>query len=146
MGSNMQRQAVVSVRPDAPYVSTGQEDKVALDSGYVVAAETDGEVLEADGSHLKVKYAKATKTYTLEKFKRSNQFTCISQKPLVVKGQMVKKGQILVDGPSIENGVLALGQNLLVSFVSWEGANFEDAIILSERVVQRGSFHFYPYR
>jgi DNA-directed RNA polymerase beta' subunit len=140
MGSNMQRQAVVSVRPDAPYVSTGQEDKVALDSGYVVAADTDGEVLEVDGSHLKMKYAKATKTYALEKFKRSNQFTCISQKPLVVKGEKVKKGQILVDGPSIENGVLALGQNLLVSFVSWEGANFEDAIILSERVVQEDRF------
>jgi DNA-directed RNA polymerase beta' subunit len=140
MGSNMQRQAVVSVRPDAPYVSTGQEEKVALDSGYVVVGEGEGEVLEADGSHLKVKYAKATKTYALEKFKRSNQFTCISQKPLVVKGDMVKKGQILVDGPSIENGILALGQNLLVSFVSWEGANFEDAIILSERVVQQDRF------
>ena len=87
-----------------------------------------------------MKYAKATKTYALEKFKRSNQFTCISQKPLVVKGEKVKKGQILVDGPSIENGVLALGQNLLVSFVSWEGANFEDAIILSERVVQEDRF------
>jgi DNA-directed RNA polymerase beta' subunit len=140
MGSNMQRQAVVSVRPDAPYVSTGQEEKVALDSGYVVVAEDSGEVLEADGAHLKVKYPKATRTYTLEKFKRSNQFTCISQRPLVVKGDMVKKGQVLVDGPSIENGILALGQNLLVSFVSWEGANFEDAIIISERVVQQDRF------
>jgi DNA-directed RNA polymerase beta' subunit len=140
MGSNMQRQAVVSVHPDAAYVSTGQEEKVALDSGYVVTADTDGEVLEVDGSHLKMKYAKATKTYTLEKFKRSNQFTCISQKPLVLRGEKVKKGQVLVDGPSIENGILALGQNLLVSFVSWEGANFEDAIILSERVVQQDRF------
>ena len=140
MGSNMQRQAVVSVKPDAPYVSTGQEEKVAIDSGYVIVAEGDGEILEADGSHLKVKYAKATRNYILEKFKRSNQFTCISQKPLVTKGDKVKKGQILADGPSIENGVLALGQNLLVSFVSWEGANFEDAIILSERVVQEDRF------
>ncbi len=140
MGSNMQRQAVVSVRPDAPYVSTGQEEKVALDSGYVILAEGSGEVMEADGSHIKVKYEKATKTYILEKFKRSNQFTCISQKPLVVRGETVKKGQILADGPSIENGILALGQNLLVSFVSWEGANFEDAIIISERVVQQDRF------
>ncbi len=140
MGSNMQRQAVVSVRPDAPYVSTGQEEKVALDSGYVILAEDNGEIVEADGSHIKVKYPKATKTYILEKFKRSNQFTCISQKPLVVRGEVVKKGQILADGPSIENGILALGQNLLVSFVSWEGANFEDAIIISERVVQQDRF------
>jgi DNA-directed RNA polymerase beta' subunit len=140
MGSNMQRQAVVSVKPDAPYVSTGQEEKVAIDSGYVVIGEGNGTVLEADGSHVKVKYAKETKNYILEKFKRSNQFTCISQRPLVVSGQAVKKGDILVDGPSIENGVLALGQNLLVSFISWEGANFEDAIILSERVVQEDRF------
>ena len=140
MGSNMQRQAVVSVHPDAPYVSTGQEEKVALDSGYVITAEENGEIVEVDGSHIKIKYPKATKVYTLEKFKRSNQFTCISQKPLVTRGQMVKKGQILVDGPSIENGILALGQNLLVSFVSWEGANFEDAIIISERVVQQDRF------
>jgi len=140
MGSNMQRQAVVSVKPDAPYVSTGQEEKVALDSGYVITAEDDGEVLEADGSHIKMKYGKRTKNYILEKFKRSNQFTCISQKPLVVKGETVKKGQNLADGPSIENGVLALGQNLLVAFVSWEGANFEDAIILSERVVKDDLF------
>ncbi len=147
MGSNMQRQAVVSVNPDAPYVSTGQEEKVALDSGYVIAAEDNGVVLESDGSHVKVQYHQKSgsnkngiKTYQLEKFKRSNQFTCISQRPLVVAGEAVKKGQILVDGPSIENGVLALGQNLLVSFVSWEGANFEDAIILSERVVQEDRF------
>jgi DNA-directed RNA polymerase beta' subunit len=140
MGSNMQRQAVVSVHPDAPYVSTGQEEKVALDSGYVITAEENGEIVEVDGSHIKVRYPKAAKTYTLEKFKRSNQFTCISQKPLVAHGDIVKKGQILADGPSIENGILALGQNLLVSFVSWEGANFEDAIIISERVVQEDRF------
>ncbi|HVN26030.1 MAG TPA: DNA-directed RNA polymerase subunit beta' [Candidatus Paceibacterota bacterium] len=140
MGSNMQRQAVVSVKPDAPYVSTGEEELVALDSGYVITAEDNGEVLESDGAHLKVKYPKATKSYTLEKFKRSNQFTCISQRPLVVTGDKVKKGQILVDGPSIENGVLALGQNLLVGFVSWEGANFEDAIVISERVVRDDRF------
>ncbi len=140
MGSNMQRQAVVSVNPDAAYVSTGQEELVALNSGYVVTAEDDGEVLEVDGAHLKVKYPKTARTYTLEKFKRSNQFTCISQRPLVLRGDKVKKGQVLVDGPSIDNGILALGQNLLVAFVSWEGANFEDAIIISERVVQEDRF------
>jgi len=141
MGSNMQRQAVVSVRPDAPYVSTGQEDSVALHSGYVIVADDDGTVMAADAAHISVKYKKgAVKHYTLEKFKRSNQFTCISQKPLVSTGDIVKKGQIMTDGPSIENGVLALGQNLLVSFVSWEGANFEDAIILSERVVREDRF------
>jgi DNA-directed RNA polymerase beta' subunit len=141
MGSNMQRQAVVSVKPEAPYVSTGEEDRVALDSGYVIAAEGDGKVIEIDGAHMKVRYSKGTiKNYTLEKFKRSNQFTCISQRPIVTSGQSVKKGDILVDGPSIQNGVLALGQNLLVAFMSWEGANFEDAIILSERVVHDDLF------
>jgi DNA-directed RNA polymerase subunit beta len=140
MGSNMQRQAVVSVKPDAPYVSTGEEDKVALDSGYVVEAEEDGRVLEVDANHVKIKYKKSVKSYSLEKFKRSNQFTCISQRPLVHPGQAVKKGDVLVDGPSIQNGVLALGQNLLVAFMSWEGANFEDAIIISERVVRKDLF------
>jgi DNA-directed RNA polymerase beta' subunit len=140
MGSNMQRQAVVSIHPDAPYVSTGEEERVARDSGYVIIAEADGKILEADASHVKVKYSKGTKLYPLETFKRSNQFTCISQRPLVVSGQDVKKGDVLVDGPSIEKGVLALGQNLLVAFMSWEGANFEDAIILSERVVRDDIF------
>jgi DNA-directed RNA polymerase beta' subunit len=141
MGSNMQRQAVSPIRPSAPYVSTGQEEKVAEDSGYVVKAETDGEILESDARHVKVKYAKdVIKEYRLEKFKRSNQFTSISQNPRVTKGQKVKKGDVLVDGPSTQNGILALGQNLLVSFMSWEGANFEDAIILSERVVHKDLF------
>ncbi|MDP3947486.1 MAG: DNA-directed RNA polymerase subunit beta [bacterium] len=150
MGSNMQRQAVVSVRPEAPYVSTGVEESVARDSGYLVIAEDDGEVLEVDANHIKMKYksakggsatgGKETKTYILHKFKRSNQFTCISQRPLVARGLQVKKGDLLADGPAIDNGVLALGQNLTVAFLSWEGANFEDAIIISERVVQNDNF------
>lgn len=140
MGSNMQRQAVVSIKPDAPYVGTGQEEKAASDSGYLIKAEGDGDVLAVDGQHIKVKYAKETKIYNLEKFKRSNQFTSITQKPLVSPGDKVKKGDILADGPSIDNGVLALGQNLLVAFLSWEGANFEDAVILSERVVRDDLF------
>ena len=140
MGSNMQRQAVASIVPSAPYVGTGQEEIVATDSGYVIKAEAEGEVTAVDGNHLTVKYAKETKTYLLEKFKRSNQFTRISQRPIVDKGQKVKKGDVMVDGDSIDNGVLALGQNLLVAFMSFEGANFEDAIILSERVVRDDLF------
>jgi len=141
MGSNMQRQAVVSVRPEAPYVSTGQEEKVARDSGYVIQAEEDGRVEGVDANYLTVKYKKGgTKTYQLDKFKRSNQFTCISQKPIVSVGDAVERGDVLVDGPSVDRGILALGQNLLVAFMSWEGANFEDAIIISERLVEEDRF------
>ncbi len=140
MGSNMQRQAVPSIRPQAPYVGTGMEGKVAEDSGYVIKAEEDGEIIDADAQHLKVRYEKAgVKEYRLQKFERSNQFTSLSQR-LLVSGGKVKKGQNLIDGPSTDQGLLALGQNLLVSFVSWEGANFEDAIILSERVVKDDRF------
>jgi DNA-directed RNA polymerase beta' subunit len=140
MGSNMQRQAVALVKPKAPYVGTGQEEKAAMDSGYLVRAEESGEVLEIDAEHIKVKYASKIKEYKLEKFKRSNQFTCISQRPVAEPGQKVKKGDILADGPSIDNGVLALGQNLLVAFMPWEGANFEDAIVISDRVVKEDLF------
>ncbi|TSC88788.1 MAG: DNA-directed RNA polymerase subunit beta [Parcubacteria group bacterium Gr01-1014_3] len=140
MGSNMQRQAVVSVRPDAPYVSTGMEEKAARDSGHLVLAPEDGTIESVDGREIVFRGKSGKVTYTLNKFKRSNQFTCIDQRPLVSRGQSVKKGQNLADGPSIDNGVLALGQNLLVAFISWEGANFEDAIILSERVVENDRF------
>ncbi len=140
MGSNMQRQAVVSVRAEAPYVGTGMEDKAARDSGHIVIAEEAGEIMEVDARKIIFKGKSGIKEYTLNKFKRSNQFTCISQRPIVNKGDKVKKGDVLVDGPSIDNGVLALGQNLLVAFVSWQGANFEDAIVLSERVVADDRF------
>jgi len=140
MGSNMQRQGVVSVRAEAPFVGTGMEDKVARDSGHVVLAEDAGEIVEVDARNIVLKTKSGLKKYTLNKFKRSNQFTSISQKPIVMKGQKVKKGEILCDGPSIDNGTLALGQNLLVAFVSWQGLNFEDAIILSEKVVQQDRF------
>jgi DNA-directed RNA polymerase beta' subunit len=140
MGSNMQRQAVALIRPHAPFVGTGQEERVASDSGYLIRAEEDGEVMEVDARHIVMKYKSGIKEYVLEKFKRSNQFTCISQKPLAERGQKVKKGEVLADGPSIENGILALGQNLLVAFMSWEGANFEDAIILSNRVARDDIF------
>lgn len=140
MGSNMQRQGVVSIKAEAPYVGTGMEDKVARDSGQLIMAEEPGEIMEVDARNITIKTKSGVKKYNLNKFKRSNQFTSISQRPLVMRGQKVKKGDILADGPSIDHGTLALGQNLLVSFVSWEGLNFEDAIILSERVVQQDRF------
>ncbi len=140
MGSNMQRQGVVSIKAEAPFVGTGMEDKVARDSGHVILAEDAGEITEVDARNIVLKTKSGLKKYTLNKFKRSNQFTSISQRPIVNKGQKVKKGEILCDGPSIDNGTLALGQNLLVAFVSWQGLNFEDAIILSEKVVQQDRF------
>ncbi|MDP3901926.1 MAG: DNA-directed RNA polymerase subunit beta [bacterium] len=141
MGSNMQRQAVVAVQPEAPYVGTGAEVEAARYSGYLLTAEDDGVISAVDADHIVLKTKKGKSvTYNLNKFKRSNQFTCISQRPLVMKGDKVRSGQILCDGPSIDNGVLALGKNLLVAFVSWEGGNFEDAIIISERVVSSDRF------
>lgn len=140
MGSNMQRQAVIPLRPEAPFVSTGLEEKAARDSGYLIVAEGSGEVAAVDGKSIKIKYKDETKEYELIKFKRSNQFGSISQHPLVKKGDKVKKGDVLADGPSMENGVLALGHNLLVAFLSFEGANFEDAIVLSERAAERDVF------
>ncbi|MDI6717773.1 MAG: DNA-directed RNA polymerase subunit beta [Patescibacteria group bacterium] len=140
MGSNMQRQAVPTVKPQAPLVGTGIEEKVAKDSSRSIVAEEDGEVLEVDGNRLVIKIKSGTKKFNFYKFQRSNQYSCISQKPLVKKGSKFKKGDVLADGPSMDNGVLALGQNLLVTFVSWEGANFEDAIVLSERVVKEDIF------
>jgi len=140
MGANMQRQAVVSVKPQAPFVGTGMEEKVAQNSGYLISAKEDGEVIEVDANHIVIKTKSEKEEYKLIKFQRSNQFTCISQRVRVEKGQMVKKGDVLADGPSIDNGVLALGQNLQVAFLSWGGANFEDAIIISERVVRDDRF------
>lgn len=140
MGSNMQRQAVVSVKADAPYVGTGMEEKAARDSGHLIIAEEAGEITAVDAQQIVLKTKSGFKKYVLNKFKRSNQYTAISQRPLVKRGQKVKKGEVLADGPSTDNGVLALGQNLVVAFVPWEGANFEDAIVLSERVVQRDNF------
>ena len=140
MGSNMQRQAVVSVKADAPYVGTGMEERAARDSGHVIIAGDAGEITAVDAREIVLKTKNGVKKYPLNKFKRSNQYTCISQRPLVQRGQKVKKGELLADGPSIDNGVLALGQNLLVAFVSWGGYNFEDAIVVSERVVQEDRF------
>ncbi|MBI2013336.1 MAG: DNA-directed RNA polymerase subunit beta [Candidatus Colwellbacteria bacterium] len=141
MASNMQRQAVPCVRPDAPYVSTGMESVVAKNSGSIVTAKNAGTVVEVDGLHVVVKTDSGKKDeYQLSKFKMSNQYMSISQRPIVRKGDKVKKGTPLSDGQSIDNGELALGQNLVVAFLSFEGANFEDAIILSEAVQRKDLF------
>ncbi|PIR98099.1 MAG: DNA-directed RNA polymerase subunit beta [Candidatus Colwellbacteria bacterium CG10_big_fil_rev_8_21_14_0_10_42_22] len=141
MASNMQRQAVPSIVPDAPYVGTGMEDRVAKDSGYLVIAENSGEVVDVDAEKIVIKQDNGRKkNYPLSNFKMSNQYMSVSHRPLVNKGQKVKKGELLADGQSTQNGTLALGQNLTVAFLSWEGANFEDAIILSERVQREGLF------
>ena len=141
MGSNMQKQAVPLIKPTAPLVSTGVEEKAALDSGYLIISDVDGEVSEVDASKIVIKTREGkNKTYYLYKFQRSNQYTCIHHTPLVKKGQKIVKGDILADGPSMDHGVLALGRNLLVAFMPFEGTNFEDAIIVSERVVRDDLF------
>lgn len=137
MGSNMQRQAVPVVRPDAPIVGTGMEEDAARSSGHVVVAPESGKVLEASADRIVIQNSKGEKiNIALNKFTRSNQGTCINQRLLVDSGDSVKKGQILADGPSTENGVLALGKNILVAFMSYRGGNYEDAIIISERLVK----------
>jgi DNA-directed RNA polymerase subunit beta len=146
MGANMQKQAVPLVAPEAPFVGTGMEARAALDSGDVLLAEGPGVVKEVHGDRIVVAYeadAKdrlgvklKTKTYNLNKFRRSNQDTSINQKPLVSGGETVKAGDILADGTSTSNGELALGKNLLVAYMPWEGYNYEDAIILNERLVR----------
>ncbi len=138
MGSNMQRQAVPLLHAESPLVGTGIEAKAAQDSGDVVLSAVDGEVVEVTGDEIVVKEAGTNKKHRhkLLKFERSNQGTCINQRPVVAEGDKVKKGSVLADGPSTEQGELALGRNLLVAFMPWEGHNFEDAIILSERLVK----------
>ncbi|MDO9231575.1 MAG: DNA-directed RNA polymerase subunit beta [bacterium] len=144
MGSNMQRQAVSCVKPQAPLVGTGIEDKAAADSGQVVIAKADGEIIEVDGDHIIVKEeapAAAKKPYLkreyrLQTFVKSNAFTSMNQVPRVEKGQLVKKGQLLADGASTDQGELSLGQNVVVAFIPWEGSNYEDAIIISQKLVE----------
>jgi DNA-directed RNA polymerase subunit beta len=150
MGANMQRQAVPLVRAEAPYVGTGIERRAAHDGADVILAEDDGEVVEISGDVIAVKYAGSAKKieHKLMKFHRSNQDTCINQIIRVVEGQKITKGQLLADGPSTDDGELALGKNLLVAFMPWEGYNFEDAIILSERIVRDDvltSIHIHNY-
>jgi len=136
MGSNMQAQAVPLVKPDIPQVSTGMEFHAARDSGQVIVAEEDGEVLSVTGKHVIVRNGDGDHLYQLRKYQRSNQSTCIDQRPAVVKGQIVNRGDVIADSSSTDAGELALGQNVVVAFLSWEGANFEDAIVISEQLVQ----------
>ncbi|MDQ3177521.1 MAG: DNA-directed RNA polymerase subunit beta, partial [Actinomycetota bacterium] len=137
MGSNMQRQAVPLVRAEAPYIGTGVEDRAARDAADLIQAIDVGDVITVTGDSITVEYKTAgRKVYRLAKFSRSNQDTCINQRPRVREGDKVKVGTILADGPSTDHGELALGKNLLVAFMPWEGYNFEDAIILSERLVR----------
>jgi DNA-directed RNA polymerase subunit beta len=138
MGSNMQRQAVPLLQADAPLVGTGVEGRAARDSGDVILSPVDGTVVEVTGDHIVVKDGGTNEKHTmrLSKFERSNQGTCINQKPRVAEGDTVKAGELLADGPSTDEGELALGRNLLVAFMPWEGYNYEDAIILSERLVK----------
>jgi DNA-directed RNA polymerase subunit beta len=134
MGSNMQRQAVPCVKPQAPLIGTGKEEKAAFDSGQLLRAEASGQVVEVDARKIAIQTGAKVKIYPLTKFKRSNQSTCISQTPIVCKGQLVEAGDVIADGPATDHGLLAIGQNLLVAFLPFEGTNFEDAIVLSERV------------
>ncbi|MFQ5401465.1 MAG: DNA-directed RNA polymerase subunit beta [Anaerolineae bacterium] len=140
MGSNMQRQAVPLLQPDVPVVSTGMELQAALNSGQIVLADGPGEVIGVTGERIVVLGEAGPRTYNLRKYTRSNQSTCIDQRPVVVKGQRVKIGDILADSSSTEYGELALGQDVTVAFLSWEGGNYEDAILVSENLVREDRF------
>ena len=141
MGANMQRQAVPLLRPQLPLVGTGMEAQAARDSGQVLVAEESGEVLAASANFITVRYRSGREErYPLMKFVRSNQGTCINQRPIVEAGERVRRGQVLADSSCTQEGELALGQSVLVSFMSWEGYNFEDAIILSESVLREDKF------
>ena len=141
MGSNMQRQAVPLIKPERPLISTGIEYKIACDSGVVVLAKNSGVVSYVSADVIKVQTDNGgVDTYNLIKFMRSNQGTCINQKPIVKNGQRVEKGEVIADGPSTDLGELSLGRNILVGFMPWEGYNYEDAILISERLVRDDTF------
>ncbi len=142
MGSNMQRQAVPLLCPQAPIIGTGMEHKVAYDSGVCIIAKNGGTVVKAVADEIVIQRQDngETESYPLQKFVRSNQGTCINQKPTVSKGAQINKGDIIADGPSVENGELALGRNILIGFMTWEGYNYEDAILISEDLVKNDVF------
>lgn len=136
MGSNMQRQAVPLLRPERPLVGTGLEAQAARDSGMVIVSRTDGEVTYVSADRIRVKDPNGRESdYQLQKYQRSNQDTCLNQRPIVVLGERVRAGQVMADGSATEQGELALGQNILVAYMPWEGYNYEDAILISERLV-----------
>jgi DNA-directed RNA polymerase subunit beta len=140
MGSNMQRQAVPLLKPEVPLVSTGMEWQAATDSGQVVIADEDGEVVSVTGREIIMRENGGDRVYVLRKYQRSNQSTCVDQRPIVSKGQQVQAGDVLADSSSTDFGELALGHNVLVAFMSWEGGNYEDAILISERLVREDKF------
>ena len=140
MGANMQRQALPLLRPSIPYVGTGMEQLVARDSGLAVIAAHDGVVKSVDSATIVVKEGKETRTYNLLKFDRSNQGSCINQTPIVHAGDKIVAGQIIADGPAMRNGELALGQNILIAYMTWNGYNYEDAVVMSERMVKDDVF------
>jgi DNA-directed RNA polymerase subunit beta len=149
MGTNMQRQAVPLIKAEAPIVGTGVEERAARDSGHVIIAGEDGVITKAEAATIELQDKKGkVLTYNLNKFLRSNSSTCINQHPVVEVGQKVKKGDILSDGPAIDNGELSLGRNVLVAFMTWDGFNYEDAVIISERLVKEdvySSIHIENY-
>ena len=148
MGANMQRQAIPLLRPNSPYVGTGIEHRVATDSGSALIANGNGVVSYVDANKIVVSEDTGNKVYELQKFRRSNQGTCINQKPIVKKGELVDRGDVLADGPAMQNGELALGQNVTIAFMTWYGYNYEDAIIMSERLVKEDvytSIHIEEY-
>ena len=149
MGSNMQRQAVPLMITESPMVGTGIEYKAAKDSGVMVLAEEDGTVEKVEGDKIVIKNDLGQKrTYALRKFKRTNGSTCINQRPIVVEGEKVKRGDVIADGPATKNGEMSLGKNLLIAFTTWEGYNYEDAILLNERLVKEDvltSIHIEDY-
>ena len=140
MGSNMQRQALPLLRPSIAYVGTGMEGKIAKDSGLAVVANADGEVTYMDSATIKVKEKGGIHEYHLQKFDRSNQGTCINQCPIVKVGDKIKAGEVIADGPAMKNGELALGQNVLIAYMTWHGYNYEDAIIMSEKMVKDDTY------
>ncbi len=140
MGSNMQRQTVPLIKPEAPIVATGMEWRAALDSGQVVLAQEKGQIVSVTGDEIKIRQSKGTRSYPLRKYQRSNQSTCIDQRPVVRKGERVEQGQVIGDTSCTVKGELALGHNVVCAFISWEGGNFEDAILISEQLVREDQY------
>ncbi|MCS7200542.1 MAG: DNA-directed RNA polymerase subunit beta [Patescibacteria group bacterium] len=142
MGTNMQKQALPLIKPDVPLVSTGLEEKVARESGLIICADEDGVIEEVDADHIVLRVGGKSKkiVYQLKKFQRTSEFTCYNQKPIVKVGQKVKKGDVLTDGPAIREGCLSLGQTVLVGFLPWYGYNYEDAIVISEKLLKEDKF------
>ncbi len=140
MGANMQRQALPLLQPELPYVGTGMEKSVAHDSGLALVARADGEVTYIDSTEITVKEEEGDHTYFLRKFEGTNQGTCINQTPIVHVGDHIKEGDVIADGPSMKNGELALGHNLLIAYMTWNGYNYEDAVIMSENMIKNDTY------